>query len=299
MPDASVDYVYPSPAQRIVALGDLHGDLATTKEALRLAEVIDDSGHWTGEKTVLVQVGDQLDRGPDDRAILDFLVRLEEEAGEAGGAVHVLNGNHELLNVMLNFAYVYPEEAFTAFSDIPFNTPDAGIDAGMDAGTSTVPELHRGRAAAFTPGGPYAQILGGHDSIIIVGRTLFVHAGLTPKYVEHGIANVNQETRAWMRGEADMPLLVLDYVDGSHWTRKQGRTITDPECLELAGMLYEMGVRRMVVGHTVQTNINAACDGLVYRIDTGMSKSYLGGNVEVLEIRGNRVRIVQQALSGP
>src|SRR5688572_17151939 len=47
------------PAERVVAVGDLHGDLASTREALRLAGAIDETERWIGKKLVLVQVGDQ------------------------------------------------------------------------------------------------------------------------------------------------------------------------------------------------------------------------------------------------
>jgi len=43
----------------------------------------------------LAQVGDQLDRGDHELEILYFLERLQREAARAGGALHVLNGNHE------------------------------------------------------------------------------------------------------------------------------------------------------------------------------------------------------------
>ena len=46
-----------------------------------------------------MQVGDQLDRGDNELRILYFLERLQKEALEAGGALHVLNGNHETMNV--------------------------------------------------------------------------------------------------------------------------------------------------------------------------------------------------------
>jgi hypothetical protein len=44
---------------------------------------------------ILAQVGDQLDRGDHELEILYFLERLQREAARAGGALHVLNGNHE------------------------------------------------------------------------------------------------------------------------------------------------------------------------------------------------------------
>lgn len=50
-------------------------------------------------------MGDQLDRGNDEIEILYFLERLEREAAAAGGALHVLNGNHETMNVAGRFTY--------------------------------------------------------------------------------------------------------------------------------------------------------------------------------------------------
>jgi hypothetical protein len=51
---------------RIIALGDTHGDLAYTKECLWVAGVLAKDGRtWIGGKTVVVQTGDQLDRARD------------------------------------------------------------------------------------------------------------------------------------------------------------------------------------------------------------------------------------------
>src|SRR4051812_26345533 len=68
----------PAPA-RLVAIGDLHGDLAATKRTLRLAGAIDDKDAWIGGALVVVQTGDEIDRGDDDRAILDLTERLRDE----------------------------------------------------------------------------------------------------------------------------------------------------------------------------------------------------------------------------
>ena len=53
----------------------------------------------------MAQVGDQLDRGDNEIQILYFLERLQKEAEEAGGKLHVLNGNHETMNVAGRFTY--------------------------------------------------------------------------------------------------------------------------------------------------------------------------------------------------
>ena len=57
-------------------------------------------------------------------------------------------------------------------------------------------------------------------------------------------------------------------------------------------MLESLGVRRMVVGHTVQkTGISSACDDGVWRIDTGMS-DYYGGEPFAIEIVGDEVSVI-------
>lgn len=54
---------------------------------------------------VLDQVGDILDRGDQEIKLLYLLERLQHQAAAAGGALHVLNGNHETMNVGGNFRY--------------------------------------------------------------------------------------------------------------------------------------------------------------------------------------------------
>lgn len=91
---------------RIVAIGDVHGDLQATRAALRLAGAIDEQDHWVGGNLTVVQTGDQLDRGEDEQAILDLFDALGEEAAAAGGAFYPLLGNHELMNAKGDLRYV-------------------------------------------------------------------------------------------------------------------------------------------------------------------------------------------------
>jgi hypothetical protein len=87
----------PQP-DRLIAIGDLHGDLQALKGALRVAGVLHARRDvWIGGSTVVVQVGDQLDRGDDELAILALIRKLQVQARSAGGALHVLLGNHEHL----------------------------------------------------------------------------------------------------------------------------------------------------------------------------------------------------------
>ncbi|XVF84285.1 hypothetical protein PTKIN_Ptkin17bG0024700 [Pterospermum kingtungense] len=89
--------------ERLIAIGDLHGDLEKSKQAFRLAGVIDGSDRWCGGFTTVVQIGDVLDRGRDELKILYFSEKLKREAVKSGGQLITLNGNHEIMNVEGDF----------------------------------------------------------------------------------------------------------------------------------------------------------------------------------------------------
>ena len=257
-------------AKRIVALGDLHGDLDATRRALRLAGAIGEANDsWVGGDLVLVQTGDQLDRGDDERDILALLDRLQAEAKEAGGAVHVLNGNHEYMNVAGDFRYVTPGGQ-KAFADL-------------------------GRGKAFAPGGTYAKVLGRRNTVVIVGETVFVHGGVEPKYAKQ-IDAINRDARRWLFGlEGKRPPVAATLMsqDSPIWSRAYSEPTPTPDaCAALTESLRSMNATRMVVGHTVQkTGITSACDDKVWRIDVGMAKHY-GGTPAALEIQQGEVKVL-------
>ncbi len=256
-------------ARRVVAIGDLHGDLAATKRALRLAGAIDVSDTWVGGALVVVQTGDEIDRGDDDRTVLDFLEALRGAAQKAGGALLLLSGNHEVMNVARDFRYVTPF-GFSAFAS------------------------EAGRGAAFEPGGPYALMFAKRSIMARVGDTLFVHGGILPKHVAYGLDRMNEEVAAWMRGARPEPPPIVAAEDGPIWTRAYSSAPGPSTCDDLKQVLSALRSKRMVVGHTVQpSGINAACDGRVWRIDVGLSKFY-GGATQVLEIQGDAVSVLRE-----
>lgn len=279
---ARAEYRLPA-VERLVAIGDLHGDFEATRRIFRAAGATDDADRWAGGKLVVVQTGDQLDRGDGEREILDFLDRLEGEAKQGGGALHVLNGNHETMNVMGDFRYV-TRGALHAFDDLK---PRA-------RGADRFPSEFRGRAAAFLPGGAVALRLARRPIILQVGDTVFAHAGVRAPHVDHGIDRLNEETRAWMRGDTPFPPRLLQDEEGPVWTRVYGSPDLDgAACQVLERSLSRLQAKRMVVGHSVQPGgVRAGCDGRVQRIDVGLSAYYGSGALEALEIRGDQVRVI-------
>ena len=276
---------------RIVAIGDLHGDLASTRQALRLAGAIDDKDHWVGGELTLVQTGDQLDRGDQEREILELLQRLTDEAKRAGGSVHVLNGNHEIMNVAADLRYV------TAGGLKQFADFSGSSDAHPDLGR--VPSDARGRYLAFAPGSTYARQLATRNVVSVVGDTVFSHAGVSLKYVRYGLGRLNDEVSRWMRGETREPPALITEQDSPVWTREYGGELTPEICQRVDVVLRELGVQRMVVGHTVQERgITSGCSGKVFRIDVGLSDYYGNKPTQVLELDAGRAAVLDAATSG-
>jgi hypothetical protein len=268
--------------ERVVAIGDIHGDVAAARSALRLAGLISQEGAWIGGSTVLVQTGDVLDRGGDEQAILDWFERLEAEAAAAGGAVYMLNGNHELMNVALDFRYVTPA-GFSDFED----APGVGL---RDPRLQSLPVKWRARASVFLPGGSYARRLAEQPVVLVIGDTVYCHGGVLPRYADD-IERMNRAVASWLVGLDDAGRSILEAEDGPVWSRHYGGDPSPADCELLNQALAKLGAERMVVGHTVQPAISAACAGKVWRIDVGMAAHY-GGKPAALELGPGTVRVL-------
>ncbi|KAK1740005.1 Shewanella-like protein phosphatase, partial [Skeletonema marinoi] len=99
--------------QRIVAFGDVHGDITALRAFLVTAGILDPRSSieepvWCGGTTICVQTGDVLDRGDDELACFRLLATLARQAHDAGGQLLLLYGNHESLNAAGLFQYANP-----------------------------------------------------------------------------------------------------------------------------------------------------------------------------------------------
>lgn len=243
---------HPAPA-RLVAIGDLHGDLAAARRALRQAGAIDAGDRWIGGAMGVVQLGDVLDRGDGERAIIDLFERLERDAAAAGGSFTWLLGNHELMNASGDFRYV--------------------TDGGWR-------DFDGHREDALAIGGRYRRIFAEQDVTVRIGGTLFSHAGIEPAWAVD-LPTINRDAHCWLAGAGARPALASD-SSGPVWTRAWGHAAVD--CAALDRVLAAAGASRMVVAHTPQRGgITSQCGGRLWRVDTGMSSAY-GGPVQVLEI---------------
>lgn len=271
-------------AERLVAIGDLHADLDASRRAFRLAGAIDERDRWIGGTLVVVQLGDVIGRGREDRAVLDFVLDLQARAKAGGGAVHVLIGNHEVFAARPDHRWV-DASAFAAFHGIP------GLNLAHPR-VADLPFNERARAAAFLPGGVYAKRLAALPAVLRVGDTVFAHGGVLPVWASYGIERINADVSAWLHGLTDEPKATLGFDDGTledgvMWSRHFAAAPDEAACALLDESLRLLGARRMVVAHTVRRTIGSRCNNRLWTIDVGISQ-YYGGEVQVLEIVRDR-----------
>ena len=135
----------PASRSRVVAIGDVHADLNAFRLALRTAGAIDARDEWVGGSLTLVQLGDLIGRSDEERQVLDFLFDLQRRARKAGGTVHALVGNHEVMGGRLDNQAVglNPFDAWQNVSGLRLDDPRL----------RHLPDYARARGAALMPGG--------------------------------------------------------------------------------------------------------------------------------------------------
>jgi hypothetical protein len=199
---------------RIVVVGDVHGAAGTFASILQRAGLIDAQKQWIGGATVFVQTGDIMDRGTDVRQSLDLLMALEPQAAKAGGRVHALLGNHEVMNI-LGETRDATTLIFQTFADVESDVrlnrayalaqrSNRGAMLNRTAWLNTHPPGFIEYRDAFKPGGKYGKWLRSKPIAVEIDGTIFMHGGLSPEWRADSLDDVNrrvrQEIAAWDEG---------------------------------------------------------------------------------------------------
>lgn len=255
---------------RVIAVGDVHGDLDQFTSILSAAGLVDSEMNWIGGKTHLVQVGDVLDRGPDSRAIMDLIMKLEEEAPLQGGYVHFLLGNHEIMLMKTDLRYVHEGEILSY--------------GGLK-------EMVR----ALRPSGEYGSWLSGHNTAIRINNALFVHAGISEDYASVPADSINELVRSEIARGWNEPSGVLAGT-GPVWFRGLASDRGSAIVRTLEEALLVNDADFIVIGHSVSIEgITTRFRGRVVMIDVGISECY-GGTAQFLQLdqTGYKTVIVEE-----
>ncbi|HTS61950.1 MAG TPA: metallophosphoesterase [Candidatus Acidoferrales bacterium] len=282
-------------AGRVVAIGDIHGDCDALAAVLRMAGILNESGHWAGGSSHVVQVGDIPARGPQTREAFDLLMRLEPEALAAGGMIHALIGNHDAGNMYGDLRNVLPEEygefreagseerLAKAFEEEVASLRKAGQVPSraedFEYFKKTWFERHPPgfveHRAAFGPAGKYGSWIRRHNAVIRINDTLFVHGGISPKYARTPRSEINATIQWELQDPSRLPPGMTTDTQGPLWYRGLSEDAEKPLETHLAAVLRFHRVSRMVVGHAVtRTAILPRFGGRVVDIDLGLSRFY-------------------------
>lgn len=275
-----------SGVERVIAVGDVHGDYGQLVAVLRSAGLIDGSANWTGGKTHLVQTGDILDRGGHSRQVMDLLMKLEQQAPATGGYVHVLLGNHEVMNIYGDLRYVSPGD-FASFA-----TPDSAklrdqeYDSFMKAAGSKAnvtreqwneqhPLGYFEQRAAFGPDGVYGKWLRTLNTVIRINDTMFDHAGLSAKYASMSMEGINKEVREELDDPSKLQGGIVTDQEGPFWYRGLAKGDEQQLMPVVSATLANDGAVREVIAHTyANAAITPRFDGKVIMIDIGLPRVY-------------------------
>ena len=288
---------------RVVAIGDVHGAYDRFVEILRTAGLIDSNAKWIGGAAHLVQLGDIIDRGDDSRKALDLLRRLEREAPAAGGRVHALLGNHEVMRMMGDVRFTTAGE-YAAFMRPDSESARSVYLNSVRAGTEReqaekMPLGFFEMRLAFGRDGEYGRWLRQLPVAIKIGGLLFVHGGISPAVAPLGCEGINDQVRRELTSDLEKtratPLASLTArADGPLWYRGLAEE-PDTFAPQLTEILSKAQARAIVIGHTVTptSRITTRFDGRVVEIDTGMQPAYIpDGRASVLEIRGSEATAI-------
>lgn len=297
------------PAPRIVAVGDLHGDWEGYRAILRDAGLIDSRDRWAGGRTILVQTGDIVDRGPDSLKIVRDLMRLRRQAERAGGRVVTLVGNHEAMNVTGDLRYVDPGE-YAAFVD---DRSEERRERVYRANRTRIGEMYRARSpdlaeeevraawiaetplgwaehrAAWHPEGELGRWAISSPAVALIDGTLFVHGGISSAYAHLPPDEINRRVAAALAAMETEPESIVNDPHGPLWYRGLAEG-GEAAGAEVEAVLQALGARRIVVGHTpARGPIQFLHGGRLVRIDTGIAPAYRGRRTW-LEIAGGEAR---------
>jgi 3',5'-cyclic AMP phosphodiesterase CpdA len=299
-----IDDYHWTGVERVVAIGDLHGDYEQYIKVMQSAGLVNKKGKWIGGKTHLVQTGDITDRGAHSRKIIDHLVKLSKQAKNKGGYVHLLIGNHEAMNVVGDLRYV-TEGEFKAFSTpksarlrnkqwlqqvkwmranmLDFEEID--LEAYRKEWEQKVPLGWVEHRLGWGLRGHYGRWVKYNPVAVQINDTIFLHGGISTKYCKFSLQSLTEQLVDALYGyDPDVTTIVNDPL-GPVWYRGLAlEEETDVFSLTLDNILNRYGARRIVVGHTPTGGIVwPRFDQRVVVNDSGIA-AYYGSHEGVLEL---------------
>jgi cytochrome oxidase Cu insertion factor (SCO1/SenC/PrrC family) len=267
MPSLNVQSaVYPK-AEKLFILCDSEGNFDAFRKLLQKNKIVDENLDWTFGNGHLVFGGDMFDRGRQVTECLWLIYSLEEKAKAAGGYVHFVLGNHEIMNMMGDHGYV-----------------EAKYKGNAALMGKTLIQL-------YNEDSELGRWLRTKNIVEKVGDILFLHGGISRKLnnLPVTVADINQLARP------NYAISKKDYRDertnsimssstGPFWYRTYYDDKKDmPQIID--STLQKFNVKHIVTGHTIVADtISIHYGGKVINTDT----KHAEGKSEALLIEGDK-----------
>lgn len=249
----------------LVVISDIHGQYDLMVELLRSHGVIDENLNWSFGKGHLVINGDILGRGDKVTEALWLAYKLENQAIEAGGRMHYLLGNHELMLLdndlrYLNKKYVRAARLMKV----------------------SVKKMHNNESVL-------GNWLRKRPVMITIDSLLITHAGISPDFVNRQLTthDVNQIfyenilNASKVRSNRGSDISFLKSPMGPIWYRGYFGE-DDIELSQLDDILDYFGSQKIIVGHTSVDMITPLFGGRVLAVDSSI-KNGRGGEILIIE----------------
>lgn len=264
-------------SRRILAVSDVHGEYEDLLELLIGAGIIDEGLDWIWGDGQLVVVGDVFDRGDRVTESLWLIHRLERQAAAAGGRVHYLLGNHEVMVLRGDLRYVNDKYM-------------GGIVRRSDVDYQDL----------FGPDMELGRWLRSKNAAMTINGILFVHGGVSPAMLASGLdlKGINAAVRRAIDARSyevafDSTLSLVLGSEGPLWYRGYHQAMDEryPRAGQgdVAAVMDRFGASALVVGHTEIPEVRGLYEGRVYAIDVPVDE--LGGLQGLLWVDGTFFRV--------
>ena len=248
MADRAPD-VYSQPGKLLVT-SDIEGNFYALSNILLINKVINTNGDWIFGNNHLLINGDLIDRSDNVLPCLWLIYKLEAQAKAAGGAVHYILGNHELMNFQADFRYVHPK--YTS--------------------SGRMLQLYTG---LFQDSSVLGNWIKSKNAIEKIGGYLFVHAGISKMLFHEGltIQEINTMVQKNLRHSANSAGWLESIVMGNSgplWYR--GMVMREYERTgftekDLDEILLHFNASKIIVGHTMVPSFKKLYSGKLIAID--------------------------------
>ncbi len=248
--DSTVSF---SNVSHFAAISDIHGQHELLIELLTTQGIIDSVQNWSFTDGHLVIVGDIFDRGDRVTESLWFLFELEKQAKKAGGKVHLLLGNHEVMVLHGDIGYINPKYRYTSrVSRTPY--PDLFSDKTL-----------------------LGQWLRSKNITVSINDFVFVHGGFSKKVIDKEIS-LSQVNKVFkneilpgriIENDTTEFISTMYFENGPLWYRGYA----NPEGFDSEQAEYILGKlnkESIIVGHTSMPQVMSLYDNRVILIDSSI-----------------------------